>query len=542
MITAMANKKQNTTLSSYAYTYLLDGNQSTKTDYLGQITSYEYDGLGRLKKEIETNTQTQYAYDEASNRSKMTVTGTNPFITNYEYDANNRLVWEETEKDASTLATTEYYYDANGNQVAKLFNDLTDSVGKIVEIGFAEANVPSYEYFKYDGFNQLIEYRTPSTKAEYTYKTGGLRIAKTVDGTTTKHVWDGSNIVMELNTSNQVMDRYIRGNGLIKNNDSYYMFNAHNDVIQLADSQGIVTGSYLYDAFGVEKDSNTVDNNPFRFCAEYTDFESGYVYLRARYYDPSGGRFISEDPIRHGLNWYEYANSNPLMFIDPSGEMSLAQIVNFVSGVVKSLVGTVKALIKTPGAVLELGSAIYHGDITKADMLEGLGAVAESIIEPINYVFDNTYYIFAENPTDEEVEEYGKKLGEIIQTVAGVGLSGKLASKLPKLSKALSKMPEAKADKFTFDLQLFAKSTDIKFPKSNSDIKKIFGVSENVLHREIKPEIIKQIKNDPVYSKDFYKVGTNPDIGVDSFGNIVLRHPTTKEILPINWPLNDFLP
>lgn len=43
------------------------------------------------------------------------------------------------------------------------------------------------------------------------------------------------------------------------------------------------------------------------------------IYLRARYMDPSIGRFISEDPVKAGLNWYVYANNNPIMFIDPMG-------------------------------------------------------------------------------------------------------------------------------------------------------------------------------------------------------------------------------
>ena len=47
---------------------------------------------------------------------------------------------------------------------------------------------------------------------------------------------------------------------------------------------------------------------------------SGLIYLRNRYYDPSIGRFITEDPAKAGLNWYVYANNNPIMYIDPLGE------------------------------------------------------------------------------------------------------------------------------------------------------------------------------------------------------------------------------
>ena len=59
--------------------------------------------------------------------------------------------------------------------------------------------------------------------------------------------------------------------------------------------------------------------NPFGYRGEYTDSESGLVYLRARMYDPETGRFINEDPAKDGLNWYVYCNGNPITFIDPFG-------------------------------------------------------------------------------------------------------------------------------------------------------------------------------------------------------------------------------
>lgn len=56
-----------------------------------------------------------------------------------------------------------------------------------------------------------------------------------------------------------------------------------------------VTKTYKYDAFGVEQNIDDADNNAFRYCGEYYDAETGTVYLRARYYNPSTGRFISRD-------------------------------------------------------------------------------------------------------------------------------------------------------------------------------------------------------------------------------------------------------
>ena len=71
--------------------------------------------------------------------------------------------------------------------------------------------------------------------------------------------------------------------------------------------------------FGNQLVDNSTCENPYRYNNQYYDSESGYIYLRARYYDPATSRFVSEDPIFDGHNWYVYANNNPIMFHDPSG-------------------------------------------------------------------------------------------------------------------------------------------------------------------------------------------------------------------------------
>jgi RHS repeat-associated protein len=60
--------------------------------------------------------------------------------------------------------------------------------------------------------------------------------------------------------------------------------------------------------------------SPWGYRGEYTDAETGFVYLRHRYYNPEVGRFLTEDPIRaDSPNWYIYCLNNPIMFRDPSG-------------------------------------------------------------------------------------------------------------------------------------------------------------------------------------------------------------------------------
>lgn len=105
-------------------------------------------------------------------------------------------------------------------------------------------------------------------------------------------------------------------------------------MVNLTDSTGAITKSYTYDAFGVEKNIDDTDTNAFRYCGEYYDSESGTIYLRARYYDPSTGRFISRDSYAGknsdplSLNLYTYCHNNPIYFYDQTGHSIWSKIGN----------------------------------------------------------------------------------------------------------------------------------------------------------------------------------------------------------------------
>lgn len=153
--------------------------------------------------------------------------------------------------------------------------------------------------------------------ASYTYNGDGLRMSKTVNGTITSHIWNGTNIAGDVTNGN--VTKYIRGIQLISSktgsNEIFYTYNAHGDVVQITNGSGDITKQYSYDAFDVEQNKDANDINPFRYCGEYLDNETESIYLRARHYSPISGRFITEDPIRDGLNWYSYAANNPIIFV-----------------------------------------------------------------------------------------------------------------------------------------------------------------------------------------------------------------------------------
>jgi RHS repeat-associated protein len=102
---------------------------------------------------------------------------------------------------------------------------------------------------------------------------------------------------------------------------SYYEQDGLESVTSLTTSSGSIAQSYNYDSFGNTISSSGSLTNFFRYTGREFDSESGLYFYRARYYDPSSGRFLSEDPIRFrgGPNFYAYVRDNPVNFTDPSG-------------------------------------------------------------------------------------------------------------------------------------------------------------------------------------------------------------------------------
>jgi RHS repeat-associated protein len=89
----------------------------------------------------------------------------------------------------------------------------------------------------------------------------------------------------------------------------------------LVDASATVTDSYVLDSFGTPTGAATTTINPYRFGGAwgYMTDPSGLLQLGARFYWPEVGRFIQQDPLGDGVNWYAYVGGNPVRFIDPTG-------------------------------------------------------------------------------------------------------------------------------------------------------------------------------------------------------------------------------
>ncbi len=299
-----------TELKNYTYTYNLDGNVAS---YNG--LNYTYDDNNRLSAVAEGTSNKGYTFDNRGNRLSLNETGADVSDTvNYVYDTNNRIL-ERTfgdEKDS-------FAYDDRGNLYLKTISKVSDSDETSREVTAMGSSV----FYEYDGFNRLTNVSEGINKAEYKYNSSGLRTSKTVNGEKTDFILDGIYVIAEIKDGD--VTNYIRGvTGIIysknhKGEKKYYVTNNHGDVTALVNSSGNIIKEYTYDEYGVETNPDKEDTNPFRYCGEYYDTETGFIYLRARYYDPELGRFISEDPARDEINWYLYGNGNPIYFIDQTG-------------------------------------------------------------------------------------------------------------------------------------------------------------------------------------------------------------------------------
>ena len=325
---------------SLSYEY--DGSSrliSVKDSEGNQAVSYAYDMLGRITRETKTGREDiSYTYDANNNRKQMTIGNK---TTAYQYNKNDELLRTDTlHTDTEKNDVVIYKNDKNGNQLATVNRSEIPAEAKDtsyidVDVTLGDNQLNDNVVNHYNALNQLTGTLTKNYKVSFTYDAEGLRTGKTVNGEKTVYVWDGDQVVMELSEGGKVQKRYIRGNDLVyadkgdEMEKTYYVTDTHGNVVQLLDETGNVTKTYEYDSFGNEVNPDKKDENPFRYCGEYYDKETEEVYLRARYYEPGVGRFItrdtytgeSDEPL--SLHLYTYCENDGVNAWDPSGHYKI---------------------------------------------------------------------------------------------------------------------------------------------------------------------------------------------------------------------------
>jgi RHS repeat-associated protein len=319
-LTQLLNRDSaNAVISSYSYTLGPIGNRTKVVENTGRTVDYSYDPTHKLTGETITepsSTRTiAYVYDPVGNRLSRTDNGV---VTIYSYDANDRLLSE---------TGTTYTYDDNGNT-------LTRTTG---------AALTAYAY---DFQNRLVQAALTSpgknTTTQYTYDADGLRVQSVVNGSDeTNYLVDGSQrnpeVIEERASDGTLLASYCRGDDLISQHRngvaSYYLYDGNMSTRQLSNLSQAVTDTYDYDAFGnlLRRTGATLNN--FLYNAQQFDPNIGFYYLRARYYDPSNGRFLTSDDFRGSLfdpislHKYLYGRCDPVNSTDPTGQFSFVTVI-----------------------------------------------------------------------------------------------------------------------------------------------------------------------------------------------------------------------
>ena len=298
-----------------------------------------------------------YAYDALGRRSHATLA--NGITADYSWDAASQLTGITYKRaDGSVLGDLAYGYDLAGRRtkasgsLAKVdlpaavsdaqynaANQLTGWAGKTLTYdlngSLASDGVNQYAWNEQELLSQI----SGGTTASFAYDMFGRRKDRTVNGHRMQTYWIGDELSILVPDGDgykriREFSPYPEGGldeltyrriGDDVSQDRYVLRDANNNVVALTDANQQIVTQYRYEPYGATTLVGAADLNPQQYTGREND-AAGLYYYRNRYYNPSIGRFISEDPIGYAsgqTNEYAYVGGNPVQFTDPTGEVGL---------------------------------------------------------------------------------------------------------------------------------------------------------------------------------------------------------------------------
>lgn len=316
--TNVANRQGAAVVSTYAYTYDVNGNRTQQIETNGaaaETTTYDYDTTDRLTEVRYPDKTTVYAYDAAYNRSteRTTNSATQAVEVDKTYAYNNRNQLTGVTDNQNSANNVTYGYDTNGNQTVKTKNGVTTT-------------------FVYDVRDQLISVQeNATTLGFFRYDFQGMRVLKDMGGQVLRYTYDDQSVLVESDVNDATVAKFDYGTDRLLSlthateGRQFYLFDALGSVCNLTTPAGTVQARYQYDAFGNFRAQGGSSFNRFAFTGHEKDNETGLYYFKARFYDPDTARFLTQDAYFGDVNTppslhrYLYAYSNPTVYVDLTG-------------------------------------------------------------------------------------------------------------------------------------------------------------------------------------------------------------------------------
>ncbi|NIP74209.1 MAG: Rhs family protein, partial [Gammaproteobacteria bacterium] len=296
------------------YAYNGAGQLVRRTVNGAEATTYAYDAAGRVTDITHNAKAVHYAYNQAGDLTALTLpngirqayeydergalgsivytspTGAELDRLDYEYDAAGQRIRRSRAQGASVPETPfTATYDADNRMLTYNGHGLTyDENGNLTERQ-SEAGPVTYTW---DARDRLTAIDGPNGHASFTYDHAGRRIEATINGQTTRYLYDGPQAVAELQGNalgavyhtglgiDEVLARYAAGG------DRSLLTDALGSVIAQADEGGALPTTYGYSPFGEVATEGEASDNPLQYTGREND-GTGLYYYRARYYDPA---------------------------------------------------------------------------------------------------------------------------------------------------------------------------------------------------------------------------------------------------------------
>jgi RHS repeat-associated protein len=323
-------------LASYSYQLHPTGRRTNAVEvllntddntYVTNTHIWQYDGLYHLTNEVTTSSSSTLAYTNtfqynlAGNRVKQT---RGAETITYAYDNNDQLNSEQS----SVSGQTTYLYDVNGSLTNKA----------------ATGGTASYTY---NLANKLSSVTANGSTTYYLYNDSGIRVHSLTGTSTNLYLVDANNhtgfaqVLEELTAPNTpATTSYVLGDDVLAqcgptpSDPAYLLYDGHGSTRQLVHGVANVTSQFHFEAYG--QSVTTLPSNPettMLYCGEQYDTTLKMYNLRARYYNPSNGRFNAMDSHMgnkydpQSLHRYLYANSDPVNGMDPSGNETMVELM-----------------------------------------------------------------------------------------------------------------------------------------------------------------------------------------------------------------------